>query len=62
MAFADPQLADECLNLLTVTPPENRRSHYAAEAAMILAETRRMFGDIRAETQEYIDLYRHGRV
>ncbi len=62
MAFADPQLADECLQLLTATPPENRRSHYAAEAAMILAESRRMFDDIRSETKEYIDLYRHGRV
>ncbi len=62
MAFADPQLADECLQLLTATPPESRRSHYAAEAAMILAESRRMFDDIRTETKEYIDLYRHGRV
>ncbi len=61
MALPDPELADECLRLLTVKS-ESKRSYYAAEAAQALAETRRMFADIQQETKEYIDLYRHGRV
>ncbi len=61
MVLPDPEMADECLQLLTAKP-ESKRSYYASEAAQALAETRRMFGDVRTEVQEYIDLYRHGKV
>lgn len=61
IALPDPEMADECLRLLTVKP-ESKRSYYASEAAQVFAESRRMFAEVRTEVQEYIDLYRHGRV
>lgn len=62
LSLSSSELADECLQLLTTDKPESKRSYYATEAAQVLAETRRMFGDIRTEVKEYIDLYKHGRV
>ncbi len=61
MAFPDPEMADECLRLLTAKP-DSKRDYYAAEAAQALAETRRAYGEIGTEIKEYIDLYRHGRI
>lgn len=61
MVLPDPEMADECLRLLTVKP-ESKRAYYASEAAQALAELRRGLSDIGAEAKEYIDLYRHGRV
>lgn len=61
MALPDPEMADECLRLLTAKP-DSKRDYYAAEAAQALAETRRAYGEIGTEIKEYIDLYRHGRI
>ena len=62
LSAKDPVVAQECLQLLMAQPSADRRSFYHSEATQILAETRRMFGDIGAEIKEYIDLYRHGRI
>lgn len=61
IAVPDPEMADECLRLLTVKP-ESKRDYYATEAAQALAELRRGLSDIGTEAKEYIDLYRYGRV
>lgn len=56
IAFADPELAEECLRLMDVTPKPKH-------------EITRLFGEIQAieaarqaELKEYIDLYQWGRI
>lgn len=56
------EIARDCLKLMTAQVPENSRTRYHAEAQQVLAETRRMLGDMRDEVKEYIDLYRYGKV
>ncbi len=61
MMLPDPEMADECLRLLTAKP-DNKRGYYAAEASQAITEMRRMLDATRTEIKEYIDLYKHGRV
>lgn len=55
-------IARDCLTLMMAEVPADSRTRYHAEAQKVLAETRRMYGEIRDEIKEYIDLYRYGRV
>ncbi len=62
VTLKDKSIAEDVLRLMLAEPPRDSRQRYHAEAAQMLAETRRMFGDIGTEIKEYIDLYRHGRI
>ncbi len=62
VTLKDRTIAEDVLRLMLVEPPRDSRQRYHAEAAQMLAETRRMFGDIGTEIKEYIDLYRYGKV